>query len=121
MWAMRYLPGTGPDPATGAGFGLPFPWPPASLAARASPKLSDNLVLPGAIMLDPPAHVQMRAHAEGHVAADERDLGDHRRLQRECAEVFGFEVVDVLLPAGAGEHLGLERERVQEVLDPLGR
>src|SRR5262249_24447630 len=56
----------------------------------------------------------------GDVArAGQRHLRHRRRLDRQRGEVRRPEGVDVGLAAGARQHLHLERERVQEVVDAL--
>ena len=54
------------------------------------------------------------------VGAGQRHLRHRRGLDRQRAEVLGLERVDVRLAARAREHLHLERQRVQEVVDALG-
>ena len=54
------------------------------------------------------------------VGARQRHPRHRRGLDRERREVLGLEVVDAGLAAGPGEHLHLERQRVQEVEHPLG-
>ena len=51
----------------------------------------------------------------------ERDTGHQRRLDRQRDEVLRLEVVDVRLPAGAGERLRLERQHAQVVRDACAR
>src|SRR5215203_4232534 len=51
--------------------------------------------------------------------AGERHLRHRSRLDREGAEVLRLQRVDVRLAARTREHLHLERERVEEVVDPL--
>src|SRR5215218_986933 len=58
----------------------------------------------------------------GYVArAGERHPRHRRGLGGERREVLGLERVHVRLPARAREHLDLERERVEEVEDPVRR
>src|SRR6266508_6675510 len=54
------------------------------------------------------------------VRARQRHLRHRRGLHRERAKVLRLERVDVRLAARAREHLHLERQRVQEVVDALG-
>src|SRR5215472_6399147 len=55
------------------------------------------------------------------VRASQRNLGHSGRLDRQGAEVFRLQAVHVGLAAGPGEHLSLESQGVQEVVDALGR
>src|SRR5262249_32281778 len=45
---------------------------------------------------------------------------DHRRFQTERTQVFGLEMVNTALTAGAGEDLDLRCQRMKEVCDSLG-
>src|SRR5262249_9577640 len=51
------------------------------------------------------------------IRAGQRDLGHRGCLDRQGAEVFWLQAVHVGLAAGAREHLRLECQRVQEVVD----
>ena len=61
-----------------------------------------------------------RPAAEDAVGAGQGQAGDQRGFEGQGAQVFGLEVVDVALAAGAGEDLDLGRQGVEEVGDPLG-
>src|SRR5258708_4995391 len=50
----------------------------------------------------------------------QRDPGHRRRLDGQGAQIFWLEAVYISLAARTGEHLRLERESVQEVVDALG-
>src|SRR5258708_562267 len=54
------------------------------------------------------------------VGPGQRDLGHGRGLDGQRAQVLWLEAVHVCLAARPREHLRLERERVQEVVDALG-
>ena len=60
-------------------------------------------------------------HAGDVARAGQRHLRHRGRLDGQRGEVLGLERVDVGLAARARQHLHLERERVQEVVDPLRR
>src|SRR5215204_3919953 len=60
-------------------------------------------------------------YARDVVGAGERHLGHRRRLGGERGEILRLEAVNVRLPARAREHLHLERERVEEVVDAVRR
>src|SRR5260221_3730609 len=53
------------------------------------------------------------------VGTSQRYPGNGGRLDREGAQVLGLQAVHVGLAAGTGEHLRLECQRVQEVVDAL--
>src|SRR5260370_10704579 len=55
------------------------------------------------------------------VGSGQRDLGHGRGLHGQGAQIFGLEAVYIRLAAGPREHLRLERQRVQEVVDALSR
>ena len=59
-------------------------------------------------------------HAGDVVGPGERHLRHRGGLHRQRAEILGLERVHVRLAARAREHLHLERQRVQEVVDALG-
>src|SRR5215469_905322 len=53
------------------------------------------------------------------IRAGQRDLGHRGCLERQGTEVFRLKAVHVGLAAGARQHLRLECQRVQEVVDAL--
>ena len=61
-----------------------------------------------------------RPAAEDAIGAGQGKPGDHRGFERQGAQVFGLEVVDVALAAGAGQDLDLGGQGVEEVGDALG-
>src|SRR5947207_1973364 len=74
------------------------------------------------VLLEHPLDLLQRlllAHAGDVVGARERHLRHRGCFHRERAEVLRLERMDIRLPARACEHLHLEREGMQEVVDAL--
>src|SRR5215831_533916 len=98
-------------------------WPSAALAAlwsgitRPDPAVADLLPQQG---LDLGERALLR-YARDVVGAGQRHPGHGRGLDRQRAQVLRLQAVHVGLAARPGQHLRLEGERVQEVVDALGR
>jgi hypothetical protein len=61
-----------------------------------------------------------RPAAVDAIGAGQGKAGDQRRFEGQGAQVFGLEVVNVALAAGAGQDLDLGRQGVEEVGDSFG-
>src|SRR5450755_2099745 len=70
--------------------------------------------------LDPSQRLLLR-DAGDVIGPGQRHARHRRGLRRQSAEILGLQRVHVGLPARARQHLALQRQRVQEVVDAGGR